>query len=350
MEMRNEPSDRHEAQPSEWVALARYLTGESDPAEATRVREWLAAAPGRAERISALDASLNTIATRLAAVDVERALSIIHGRMLAPKPVVVRSIRNHGWSSPSLLRRAAAIAIMIGGAAVWYGTSQLRNAHALRVVASGTVSAPVGQRDSLQLPDGSRVVLGPGSTLQIAEGYGKTGRELSLTGEGYFDVRHEGKPFTVRAGSATIVDVGTRFGVQSTEGTAVRVAVKTGAVRVSSPTVTGEGTLLREGDRGTVDSAGKITAERNTLSDDDLAWTTGKLVFREASMAQVAADLRRWYGVELRLANEALADRHLTASFTTESREDVLRIIGLTLGASIERHGDTAVVRSRNTN
>src|SRR5688500_1992156 len=137
--MQSEPIDRDQAQPSEWVALAKYLAGESDSSEAARVREWLAATPGRAEQVSALDASLNTIATRPPAVDVERALAIIHERMAVRKPVVVRSVREHSWTSPSFLRRAAAILILVGGAAVWYEMSPLRNGHALRVVSSGSV-------------------------------------------------------------------------------------------------------------------------------------------------------------------------------------------------------------------
>jgi ferric-dicitrate binding protein FerR (iron transport regulator) len=60
----------------------------------------------------------------------------------------------------------------------------------------------------------------------------------------------------------------------------------------------------------------------------------------------VSSELRRWYGVELRVEDSALASRHLTMTFSGDPLERVLRVIGLGLGAEIERHGDTAVVRA----
>ena len=70
------------------------------------------------------------------------------------------------------------------------------------------------------------------------------------------------------------------------------------------------------------------------------------LVFRDASLAEVSSDLRRWYGVELRVEDSILASRHLTMTFAGDPLERVLRVIGLGLGADVERHGDTAVVRA----
>jgi transmembrane sensor len=86
---------------------------------------------------------------------------------------------------------------------------------------------------------------------------------------------------------------------------------------------------------------------RGAATDDDVSWLRGRLVYRDAPLAHVRADLRRWYGLELVLADSALAARHLTASFAGEPPDEVLRVIGLALGAAIERRGDTAVVRPR---
>jgi transmembrane sensor len=71
----------------------------------------------------------------------------------------------------------------------------------------------------------------------------------------------------------------------------------------------------------------------------------GQLVFREAPLAEVVASLRRWYGIELRVADTSLGSRHLTATFSSEPPDRVLEVIRLVLGADIERRGDTAIVR-----
>jgi transmembrane sensor len=86
-------------------------------------------------------------------------------------------------------------------------------------------------------------------------------------------------------------------------------------------------------------------AEPAAAVETDLAWTRGRLVFEDASMARVTADLRRWYGVELRIDDPALALRTVRTEFPAgESVDEVLRVIGLALGAEVEMRGDTAVM------
>ena len=69
-----------------------------------------------------------------------------------------------------------------------------------------------GERLSRGLPDGTRLVLAPGSTLRHSSRYGSDERVVSLEGEAAFTVAHDAKrPFTVRTTRGTIRDLGTRF-------------------------------------------------------------------------------------------------------------------------------------------
>jgi transmembrane sensor len=77
-----------------------------------------------------------------------------------------------------------------------------------------------------------------------------------------------------------------------------------------------------------------------------VAWLRGQLVFDNAPLSRVRDDLRRWYGLELVVPDSNLLARHVSAQFKpAESAAQVLRVLELALGASIERRGDTAVVR-----
>jgi transmembrane sensor len=105
--------------------------------------------------------------------------------------------------------------------------------------------------------------------------------------------------------------------------------------------------VLRAGDRAVLPRGGPISAERGAASTDDLAWTDGRLVFDNATLAQVAAELRRWYGIELQFADSALAARHFTASFRGESAEQVLDVLALALDVETQRTGGTVVVRRK---
>jgi len=97
-------------------------------------------------------------------------------------------------------------------------------------------------------------------------------------------------------------------------------------------------------DRATVDMRGTVVVERSAVSDDDLAWIQGRLVFRDAPLILVGAELYRWYGVRLRVADSSLANLHLTASFSGEPVDRVLNVIALSLGARIERQGNVAIL------
>jgi len=331
-----------------WEVLARYLSKESPPEEAAAVRRWLAEDPRRHQLVSALERSLQSLRLQAPAdLDVEAAWRRVSARLQQPE---VRAIQRKQWLVMGL-RVAAAVAIVLGATVLWRRT-QVDSVGPISAAAPRTYVTPVGETDSVRLPDGSRVVLGPASRLTLSADYGRTRRDARLVGQALFDVVHDPvRPFAVRAGRALIQDLGTIFAVRD-DGGLVQVVVTSGSVtlrdtlREGAETL-GQGLVLRAGDRGTLGPQGEALVEPAAATADDLAWTTGRLVFNQAPLPSVAAELRRWYGVEVRIPDPNLAGRHLTASFAGEPVAEVLRIIGLALGAEIERRGDTAVVRSR---
>ena len=347
------------ADPYDWDALARYIAGESTPAEKRTVEAWLEARPERAQLVSALRESIDGLAVDSADdVDVEAALRRVHARMAEPAEVVVampspsRRVRidrtmqptapaSRRWRMTGLL--AAAAAIVLAAIGVW---NTRRPAGVATPSTAMRYSTAVGERDSVRLADGSTVILGPSSQLDVAAGYGGAARAVELHGEGYFAVVHDAaRPFTVRSGGATIVDVGTTFSVRDDAATGVRVAVTSGSVRVSRESAADSGVVLAAGDVVTLAGDAPASVARGGTTADDTAFTRGALVLRDAPLSQVATELRRWYGIELRVTDSATARRRLTATFAGESPEQAMAIIGAALGARVERRGDTVIVR-----
>jgi transmembrane sensor len=213
-----------------------------------------------------------------------------------------------------------------------------------RVYSTGT-----GKRDSIRLADGSRVILGPDSRLTVPADFGGATRAVSLDGDAYFDVRHDAaKPFSVRVANALIEDVGTTFTVETDPGDTTTVSVMSGVVRLRPATMPATGgATLSAGDRGTLTSDGRVHAQQNVVVADDSAWTTGKLVFRDASLVRVAGELRRWYGLRLGIADSSLVRRTVNTTFMSDEPVDsVLNVLSLMLGAHVERVGrsDSATI------
>lgn len=81
------------------------------------------------------------------------------------------------------------------------------------------VSTKYGSRTKLVLPDGTQVWLNAGSKLSYDKTYGNTIREVSLSGEAYFDVeKNPEHPFVIHTGSINIKVLGTAFNVKSFPG------------------------------------------------------------------------------------------------------------------------------------
>jgi transmembrane sensor len=351
------PNGSNRNDPADWEAIARYFAGESTPAESEGVRRWLEANPAEASALSALnDVSSQLVSTTPPGLDVEAALKRVAAKRDASDVIPIDSRRPRRPAAPSAmparrwqpvaLRVAATIVLLVGGGFWWHSITTRGYTNQTNAVPQ-TFETAVGKRDSVRLADGTRVVLAPESRLTVATGYGAgdTVREVELTGEAYFDVHHDAaRPFVVHAGGATIRDIGTTFTVRSTGAEGVRVAVTSGSVSLAADrSPPNAAIVLRPGDAGTVAANGQALAERGGAAEPDTAWTTGRLVFREAPIADVRSELRRWYGVDL-VVDSSFASRHLSVTFDGETPDRALEIIALSLGGQVQRQGNTATI------
>ena len=330
---------------ADWDAIARVVAGESDAVESAAVAQWLATHPEDAALAAIVKARADRAAAgSMVSVDTERALSIVRSRMTelpsltlhrggAAKPATATATRR--WRGP-VFAAAAALTAMVG-------IAQWRSGNA---VAEQVYATPVGQRDSVTLPDGSTVVLAPGSRLTVASGFNDGNRAVTLEGAAFFDVKHDGAhPFVVHSRGAEIRDIGTAFSVKTDANGRVSVAVTHGIVALRDTTAGSAAPVeLRAGDRGVL-QAGTVAVTRGTVTDEDMAWTRGQLAYRDAPLAEVQADLRRWYGIELQVTDVVLAKRTLTASFRGDSAAQVIQVIALALGADVVQRGDTILLQ-----
>ena len=334
------PDSSHFPHSPDWEALARELAGEAVPGDEERIR------PEDRELLEKMGPAISVLRTAAPSdIETEAALRKVkaHPGFTSAGTIPVRRPR---WliSMPAL----AAVALLAVGVASWMSYRHRPKERTVATTEARMLGTGVGIRDSMMLSDGTKIVIGPLSSVKVAAGYGVTSREVEIRGDAWFDVVHdESKPFTVHAGSATIVDVGTKFTVQSDDPDGVEVSVSEGSVSIRQVnTPPQEGVILKAGDNGILQNGGRVIARRGSVTEDDMAWLKGKLVFRDAPISEVVNSLRKWYGIEVKVADRTLENRHLTATFAGETPERVLEVIRLALGADIERRGDTAVVRS----
>src|SRR5690349_10558495 len=127
------------ADPYDWDALARYVAGESTPAERHDVEAWLSARPEREQLVSALRESIAALAVSTvddSDIDVEAALRKVHTRMKRPVVVLAR------WRPVAALAAAAAVLVVAIG--VW---NRRQPTPAAPVAMATSYATAIGQRD-----------------------------------------------------------------------------------------------------------------------------------------------------------------------------------------------------------
>ena len=318
---------------TDWELLARYATGEASAEEEARAKQWLDAHPDDARLLGLVDKTAPGMAPApLSDFEVESALRQVQNRMTPPASQAPRL--------PGTRHRWLAAAAVIAALGLWTLLRSREHTDQLPHLAAQAATTS-RQLDTLLLDDGSRVILAPNSEVTV------TGRTASMRGRAWFDIAHdEARPFTVRTEHAIMRDLGTAFDVIESADGRVVVEVTEGIVEMRAVRNGNRaGVVLHAGDRGRLSAGGPPAAERGVVAGAP-AWTGGRLVFENANMTEVQDGLRRWYGIDLQVHDTALAGRHVTAAFASEPVDQVLRIIALALGGTIERRGNTAILHT----
>ncbi|AIG01875.1 sigma factor regulatory protein, FecR/PupR family [Pseudomonas fluorescens] len=182
----------------------------------------------------------------------------------------------------------------------------------------------LGERRQVALPDGSLMDLNSRSVVVVHYEKGQRGIELKQ-GQALFSVEHDtSRPFVVQAGAGQVTVTGTRFDVRRDDDQ-TRVVVEAGTVKVqghaAQPVVT-----LTAGLGTSIDSQGAVEAARPVNAQALMAWQTGKLVFNDASLAEVAREVSRYREKPLRVS-AATRNLRLTSVFKSSDTDALLKAL-----------------------
>ncbi len=155
------------------------------------------------------------------------------------------------------------------------------------MVAMNTMTTPKGGQYRVTLGDGTKVWLNAASSITYPTAFTGKKREVSITGEAYFEVsKNKEKPFIVKTSSDEITVLGTSFNINAyADEQSIKTSLLLGTVKIGN-------SFLKPGE-GYQD--GKIV---QTNVQQDIAWKNGKFNFKNLSLEQVMRQIARWYDVE----------------------------------------------------
>lgn len=213
-------------------------------------------------------------------------------------------------------------------AGYWKGQETLR-----QTFSDIVVEAPLGSRTKLYLPDGTLVWLNAGSKITYSQGFGMDNRQLTLEGEGYFEVVHNQElPFEIHTREVDLRVLGTKFNFKNySDEDEATVNLLEGRVALHNGLKSMSDLYLSPNEKMVMNKhTGEMVKIKNR-SEISRLWTHDELFFDEELLQDIAKKLMRSYDVEIEIA-DSLKNRRFYGSFKVRGNtiEEVLETIAST--------------------
>lgn len=234
---------------------------------------------------------------------------------------------------------AAAAALFLTGAA----TSELvtgKRQETVLMASSENIS-------SYTLPDGSKIWLNKNSWLAYNQKFGKRTRQVTLKGEGYFEVnRDEQRPFIVKMQNNLDIKVlGTTFNACNYPSlNKAEVILRSGSVQVSD-NGRNEYVILKPNQKFTWNEGSAEISSVNAMNC--CRWFEHRLVFDNVKLKDILENLSHKYQTEISLNVGNLADKHMSMTIRDESVEDILDILTTLLPIRWRYQGAEIIIENK---
>jgi transmembrane sensor len=298
---------------------------------------WLAASPDHQAayaRVERLSAEIDDLAPAL--------------RDAWPRPIEPQAYdrRRRSAVAPVTRRRwlAGGAAAAAAGVA---GVVLMRPWEQLQPPAPTVYEAARGEVRDVVLADGSRIRLNAGSRVSVRMDRGA--RRVTMSdAEAAFDVAHDAaRPFLIQVGDREVRVVGTEFNLRRREGKVV-LTVRRGLVEVRPARAAAAAPVrVRPGQQLThLETTGR-TSLQPVDAEEAFGWTNGRLICRDEPLSEIAADVGRRFGKDIRTADAVTAGLRFTGVLVLDDEAAVLERLSALASVDAVRVGDVVTLRRR---
>lgn len=262
----------------------------------------------------------------------------------------------------SYIFRAAVVIIAFGLVAALIINNNNNNKTAESYTAREVSNA--GEKKHFYLPDGTKVTLNAGSTIDISAQFNSEAREIVLTGEAFFEVAHDDqKPFIIHTHLMDIRVLGTTFNVKAyPDDKITETSLLEGSIEVTMKANSKEKIILKPKEKLIVPAPSAVAAAKSipepeqpfvvtqityNKADSSLAevsWTEDRLAFNDQTFEELARTLERWYNLNIRFEDEAVRDFRFTAIFERKNVAQVLKALQLSRQFKYTINGDEIII------
>jgi ferric-dicitrate binding protein FerR (iron transport regulator) len=335
-----------------WNLIAKKLAGEASPEELLELGKALRLDPDLHYSLEALQdmwISNPVHEHELAEIAFEKHLKRMRALAVDPEP----QVSNRRISKNKVLAFS-----FFGLLMITLGIYLFRTSGNIAIIGVPKTTCEVvtrnGSKTNLLLPDGTSVWLNAGSRLTYDSLFGTHIREVTLSGEGFFDVvKNPAKPFLIHTGEINIRVLGTAFNVKSYPGEkTIETSLIRGSIEVSFADYSSKKIILKPNQKLVIEKRGEpqnkdaghtesspdvpfitINHLNHTGSDSTIAeteWIQNRLTFADMSFKDLVTEMERKYGIPVLLLGSGLDTLHFTGSFQNETVLQALDALRLT--------------------
>jgi ferric-dicitrate binding protein FerR (iron transport regulator) len=216
-----------------------------------------------------------------------------------------------------------------------------------------TLATNKGEQTNVILPDGSSAWLNVDTRITYNTSYGKKDREITVSGEAFFDVKKNAtKPFIVHVQNMEVKALGTAFNVRGYEDeVTVQTSLFEGKVDIAINN--SEGHLKRQiltPGQSLVFSKETDNANMKKFNQETVgAWKDKQLIFENTPFDEVIRNTERWFNVDITYGPASqFDDDYLTLRLKKgESLERLLEIIDETIGINYKTENDKIILTKK---
>jgi transmembrane sensor len=329
--------------------------GPLDARDSAALAAWLKTSPVHIEEFLGVSAIARDL--KEARTDPEYSLEAILARARAENdepavqrlwPRVIRAVRgtpSGGWLTAGVAVTACAL-LSLGLLLTW-NLRPVEHVSGSSAITALHFETRHGQQLTHRLADGSVLHLNTDSAVTIW--YGKAERRVMLTsGQAEFEVAHErDRAFRVIAGSAEVLDLGTKFDVRlehdSTVVTVVAGRVAVGPSRMleklgtnSSQSHRSRFVELRADQQISVAEGAWPATPVAVNAQNTTAWLRREIVFDHEPLERVAAEYNRYTAKPIEIATPALRNLQISGVFTTDDPDAFIAFLRSLKGVRVE--------------
>lgn len=370
--------------------FTKKLTGEATDAEFRELNHLLSVQPELHRELQVLEAlwigqpQSTQAATKIAEADFDKLVHLMQQQGIdfempadnatTTAPATSGIVR---WLKKPITWVSTAAAAAVFAAAIWWlpGT-EAKQMDEPAMAKANQVSTRPGSRSKIVLPDGTQVWLNADSKLTYGNDFGVSSRDVTLSGEAYFDVKpNKEVPFYIHTSKIKIKVTGTVFNVRAYPNeNRSETSLLHGKVEVTLNSSPDKTYFLQPSDKLVVSDDGGInqtsaaiansnlqkqnrvvptvlipTMQKLVVKPDEMfpvetAWVNNTLAFNDESFREVADKMERWYGVEIVFANPELEHMHFTGRFENETVTQALEAMTLATPFSFNKKGNSIVI------